>query len=151
MSLIEIPNAEQLPGKQIQFQRLTDSGRSIDIVFPGTVSMIFGRSDGYPVATLFRNSLFSVRFQPIRAPLPPFRLVLCFRIRSNSVFRPTERKLGLPPATSCHRLPSFHARRIILTLIIERNWQLVLASTIIVHRLSLRYRHPLTLINENLY
>lgn len=34
-SLIEIPNAEQLPGKQIQFQRLTDSGRSIDIVFPG--------------------------------------------------------------------------------------------------------------------
>lgn len=34
--LIEIPNAEQLLDKQIQFQPLTDSGRSIDIVLPGT-------------------------------------------------------------------------------------------------------------------
>lgn len=55
--------------------------------------MIFGRSDGYPVATLFRNSLFSVRsnrfaFPSLLSTRPLFR--------SSSVFRPTERKLGLP-------------------------------------------------------
>lgn len=55
--------------------------------------MIFGRSDEYPVATLFRNSLFSVRsnrfaFPSLLSTRPLFR--------SSSVFRPTERKLGLP-------------------------------------------------------